>query len=101
MRQMNRETKKIKEIKVNDQSTWKQHVFLTFDTDWAKDFIIEDTINILLKYNLNATFFATGMSSLIKELLYSTSFEIGIHPNFNRFYSIKGVLTRQKTSSVL
>lgn len=80
---MNRETKKINEIKVSDQSTWKQHAFLTFDTDWAKDFIIEDTVNILLKYNLNATFFATGMSNLLDELLYSSNFEIGIHPNFN------------------
>jgi hypothetical protein len=80
---MKKTTKKVNEISINDRSTWSSGVFLTFDTDWANDFIIEDTVEILNRYNLSATLFATGQSSLIRDLQSSENFEVGIHPNFN------------------
>ena len=79
---MVKNTKKIHEIRVDNHSTWLSSVFLTFDTDWANDFIIEDTVEILARYNHSATFFATGQSSLINDLQGSRNFEM-IHPNFN------------------
>ena len=91
---MNKRTKKINEICVNNHLTWSSSVFLTFDTDWADDFIIEDTLEILTRYNHSATLFATGQSSLIRDLQSSRDFEIGIHPNFNPLLFVK-----EKTST--
>ena len=80
---MKKRTKKISEIKANDCSSWSSNVFLTFDTDWVKDFILEETVKILDTFGLYATFFTTGKSDLIKDIGCCPKFEVGIHPNFN------------------
>lgn len=56
-------------------------ICITLDIDWANEDIIEYSINLLEKYNIKATIFATHESKLLKSL--QRKFEIGIHPNLN------------------
>jgi hypothetical protein len=64
------------DIEIND-------VVITFDTDWAPDFAIEKTADLLIESNVKATWFLTHDSKAIRKLFeYSDLFELGIHPNF-------------------
>ena len=60
----------------------KQIICLTFDIDWAEDFIIFDALNLLGKFGVKATFFATHQSAILKEI-DSKDYEVALHPNFN------------------
>jgi hypothetical protein len=56
---------------------------ITIDTDWAPDWIIDYVAEILIKYQVRATWFVTHESQSITSLLrYKDLFELGIHPNF-------------------
>lgn len=56
---------------------------LTLDLDWAPDFIIEQTAQILIKNKIKATWFVTHDSPAIRRLMRNASlFEFGLHPNF-------------------
>ena len=55
---------------------------LTFDQDWAPDFLIKYTADILTKKNIKATWFITNDSPILKTLKENPLFEIGLHPNF-------------------
>lgn len=57
---------------------------LTFDCDWAPDFVINNIINLLNEKKIKATFFITNNSQIIKKLRENKLFEVGIHPNFFR-----------------
>lgn len=57
-------------------------ICITLDVDWANDNILKYCLNLLEKYNVKATLFATNDSKLLKEL-DSAKYEIGLHPNFN------------------
>jgi hypothetical protein len=58
-------------------------IVITFDVDWAPDFVIRRVANILIEKEIKATWFITHDSPVIRELSeYSDLFEIGIHPNF-------------------
>lgn len=57
-------------------------VCITLDVDWANDNILQYCIDLLKKYDVKATLFATHDSKLLKEL-NNEKFEIGLHPNFN------------------
>ena len=58
-------------------------ISITLDIDWAPDFMIDFTADVLLKYNTAATWFVTHMSPAIERLrTYHELFELGIHPNF-------------------
>ena len=56
-------------------------IALTLDIDWAPDWMIEKVAEMLLKYGVKATWFATHRSKVIEELEKESLFEIGIHPN--------------------
>lgn len=58
-------------------------IFLTFDTDWLKDDYLQRTIDLLVEFDVKATFFATNESPLLQSL-DPAQFEIGLHPNFNK-----------------
>lgn len=58
-------------------------MFLTFDLDWASDFVIEYTLDILNKYDVPSTWFITHDSPIIERLRNDDRIELGIHPNFN------------------
>ena len=57
-------------------------VFLTLDTDWVEDWILEDSLEIFTKKNLKATIFATNNSNFLNGL-NKNNFEISLHPNFD------------------
>lgn len=57
-------------------------VAITLDVDWAPDFVVAECADILRKFGVPATFFATHQSSLLKEIERDKDFEVGIHPNF-------------------
>jgi hypothetical protein len=56
---------------------------LTFDQDWAPDCTLLQVAEILLEYQLKATFFLTHPSPVVETLKdHPQLFELGIHPNF-------------------
>jgi peptidoglycan/xylan/chitin deacetylase (PgdA/CDA1 family) len=55
---------------------------LTFDTDWAPEFIIEEILAFLSQNKLKATFFATNPSPALEYAEKRGEIEIGLHPNF-------------------
>lgn len=57
-------------------------VVLTFDLDWAPEEVVADTIEILERFPVGATFFATHASALMRGL-ERPRHELAIHPNFN------------------
>jgi len=61
-------------------------ILLSFDTDWAPDFVIEKVTNILIQNKIKSTWFITHSSPLIDEMKKNIElFEIGLHPNFYQF----------------
>ena len=56
---------------------------LTFDVDWAPDPVIEDTLSLLERAGVRATFFATHASAVLRDAA-AEGHEIGLHPNFSR-----------------
>ena len=57
----------------------KKEIVLTFDTDWAPPFIIEDIISLI--NDIPVTFLLTD-KTVQKVLRNVSNIEIGIHPNF-------------------
>lgn len=56
---------------------------LTFDIDWAPDFIIDHIASRLREKRLSATWFATHRAAALDRLRERPDlFELGIHPNF-------------------
>jgi len=56
---------------------------LTFDVDWAPDFMIDSVAGVLLEAGVRSTWFVTHRSEAIDRLrLQPELFELGIHPNF-------------------
>lgn len=74
---------RVSEIVVNDINTWKNHIFLTFDIDWAHDEILKDTIDLIENAGIAATWFVTHDTPVLTRLRENPAFELGIHPNFN------------------
>lgn len=70
-------------INTDDKKTWQEKIFITIDIDWAKDEILEDTMNLLYKLNVAATWFITHKTDLLIDIKANPLWEIGIHPNFN------------------
>jgi len=56
---------------------------LTFDVDWAPDFMIDFVAKILLRAGVRSTWFVTHESEAIDRLRRNPQhFELGVHPNF-------------------
>lgn len=73
----------ISSIKINDESSWKKKLFLTFDMDWACDEILNDSIELVELAGISATWFVTHNTQVLRRLSMNPNFELGIHPNFN------------------
>ncbi len=54
---------------------------LTFDIDWAPDFAIGQTLELLDKANKKATFFVTHQCDILDDIR-AQGHNLGIHPNF-------------------
>jgi hypothetical protein len=57
--------------------------YLTLDIDWVHDDILADSIDLIEKYQVSATWFVTHDTPLLARLRSNPNFELGIHPNFN------------------
>lgn len=66
-----------------EKENWKDNLFITIDTDWANDTILNDTLEVLQKNNTKATILITNETDLINDINKNDLFELGIHPNFN------------------
>lgn len=53
---------------------------LTFDIDWAPDFVVQSVLECVLEHDLKATLFATHPSGILDNL--PPHLEIAWHPNF-------------------
>tara|TARA_R110001606_G_scaffold205392_1_gene353138 strand:- start:194 stop:1024 length:831 start_codon:yes stop_codon:yes gene_type:complete len=56
-------------------------VCLTFDQDWAPDFMLTEILDLLDRYNAKATFLATGPSEALSGRASAAGHEIALHPN--------------------
>lgn len=74
---------KISSIKTEQPSTWLDTTFLTFDIDWAHDEVLADTIDLVERAGISASWFVTHETPLLERLRGNALFDIGIHPNFN------------------
>jgi hypothetical protein len=75
--------KKLHEIDLQDETSWRDAVFLTLDIDWACDEVLLDSIELIEKAGVRATFFATHATPLLLRIAENPLFELGLHPNFN------------------
>ena len=66
-------------------SNWRDitTICLTFDIDFAPDFMIEFLMNLLKDNNIKATIFVTHASEQLKKLTQDNDVEFGIHPNLS------------------
>lgn len=74
---------KLGEIRLDEPSTWQDKLFLTLDIDWVHDEILANTIDLLDRWELQATWFVTHDTPLLERLRANPNYELGIHPNFN------------------
>jgi len=74
-------------IDVSNTATWTGKIFLSFDIDWANDSILADSIELVERAGVPATWFITHQTPLIERLRSNPSFTLGIHPNFNELLS--------------
>lgn len=73
----------IKNINLENSSSWEDKIFLTFDIDWCSDEVLSFTLDIIEKNNIKATFFVTHETKLLDRMRANPNIELGIHPNFN------------------
>ncbi len=73
----------IREIDPADDRSWRNRIFLTFDIDWANDGVIADTLDIVERYEVPATWFITHRTDLLNRIRRNKLFDVGLHPNFN------------------
>lgn len=63
-------------------NNFRKEIFLTFDIDWARDEVIEYTLDLLEKAQVAATIFVTHESPTLKRMRNNSLLEIAVHPNF-------------------
>ena len=64
-------------------ASYDNEIYLTFDTDWADDTVLSDTLDLLDTRGVAATVFATHESPVLTALAGHPRVEVGLHPNFN------------------
>ena len=67
-----------------------KELFLTFDLDWAADFVLEPLLDFLEEKDLPATVFITHETALLPRIRQNKRLELGIHPNYNFLLSGEG-----------
>ena len=68
---------------LNDYCNWgqKKHYLFSIDVDFVPDYILRDTIDLIIKNQIKCTIFITHKTLLLNILKETKYFEIGIHPN--------------------
>ena len=62
----------------------KNHFAITFDIEWTPDEILLDLFNLLSRYSVTVTLFATHKTAVLEDI--KGVYEIGLHPNFNPLF---------------
>ena len=64
-------------------ANWKGNgsVCLTFDVDFAPDYMLANVLDLLDRFGARATFLATHDSELLKQVAQEGKHEVGLHPN--------------------
>jgi len=67
---------------LEEHANWNglRRIYVTFDVDWAPDYMIENALAILDGGDVRATFFATHDSPLLRSMAAAGRHEVGIHP---------------------
>jgi hypothetical protein len=63
-------------------SKFPEKFCLSFDLDWAADFILDDLFSLLSQTNLKTTLFTTHKSEGVDKLCSLPQTELALHPNF-------------------
>lgn len=66
-------------------------IAVTFDLEWAPDEILLDLFNLLSRYSVAVTLFATHKTPVLEDV--KRGYEIGLHPNFNPLFYQTGHIT--------
>ena len=66
---------------MNSDNPFMDKIGITLDIDWVSDTIIKYVVDLLERYQVKATLFATHESAFL-ESLDKKKFEVEIHPNF-------------------
>lgn len=78
----------IKNIGLDNEGSWRDKVFLTFDIEWADDNVLANILEIVEEADIKATFFCTHETKILARMRQNPKIELGIHPNFN--FLLKG-----------
>jgi len=84
----NNEIINFKDIDVKNKTTWSGKKIISIDIDWATDDVLLETIELLERLKVKATFFVTHHTCLLRRIKDNEFFEIGIHPNFNELFNL-------------
>jgi len=57
-------------------------ICVTFDIDWAPDFVLDYVLDLVKKSGIHTTWFVTHNSKTVKRIIEEETIEAGIHPNF-------------------
>lgn len=76
------EFRKISSVEIADRSSWSDCHFLTFDIDWAHDAVVMETVDLVERADIAATWFVTHDTPVLERLRANPNFELGLHPNF-------------------
>jgi len=76
-------TSVISKISSKFEAKTSKTIYITIDLDWACDEVLLDTISLLDKYRLFATFFITHKTPILQTIREEKRYDLGIHPNFN------------------
>ena len=75
--------KMISKINIEEKDTWEDKIFITLDIDWADDDVLIDSIKLLEKTNIEATWFVTHYTPLLLERIRKyEKFESGYTSKF-------------------
>jgi len=85
----------IQMINISDEQSWKDKVFITMDLDWACDDVLNDTIDLVERYDVAVTWFVTHDTPVLERLRENPKFELGLHPNFTSCYKSMIVWVKQ------
>lgn len=69
-------------------------IYISFDVDWAPDYILNDLLDLIYGKISGCTFFSTHNSEIFYKL--PNSYEVALHPNFNCLLDGKGKASFQE-----
>jgi len=65
------------------------NIYITFDIDWAPDYILEHCIEFCGELDMRVTYFATHQTKLLDQINCSNDNELAVHPNFDNLLNRK------------